>query len=173
MNILYKLKNNYWLLAILVLGSMLRFYHIDFQSIWLDEIHTMNEANPNIPFMDLYDVIMSGEQMPPFYFYSLYFIFKVFGYTTFVARLYSAILGIISLYAIYLLGKELLNKRIGLIAAFILAVNYFHLYYSQDARPYILLLLFSILSFYLNLSGLYTQKNFVYFGTKIHVYSSF
>ncbi len=148
MNILYKLKNNYWLLAILVLGSMLRFYHIDFQSIWLDEIHTMNEANPNIPFMDLYDVIMSGEQMPPFYFYSLYFIFKVFGYTTFVARLYSAILGIISLYAIYLLGKELLNKRIGLIAAFILAVNYFHLYYSQDARPYILLLLFSILSFY-------------------------
>ena len=35
MNILYKLKNNYWLLAILVLGSMLRFYHIDFQSIWL------------------------------------------------------------------------------------------------------------------------------------------
>ena len=78
MNILYKLKNNYWLLAILVLGSMLRFYHIDFQSIWLDEIHTMNEANPNIPFMDLYDVIMSGEQMPPLYFYSLYFIFKVF-----------------------------------------------------------------------------------------------
>ena len=114
------IKNNQWLLLILSFAAFLRLYRVDFQSIWLDEIHTMNESNPNIPFSKLYNVIMSGEQMPPFYFYSLYFIFKIFGYTTFVARIYSAVLGVISLYAIYLLGKELLSKRIGLIAAFIL-----------------------------------------------------
>lgn len=143
-----KIKSNYLLIAILFLAAVLRFYHIDFQSIWLDEIHTMNESNPNVAFGDLYDVIMSGEQMPPFYFYTVYFLFKIFGYTTFVVRIYSAILGVISLYAIYLLGKELINKQIGLFAALLLCVNSFHLYYSQDARPYIFLLLFSILSFY-------------------------
>lgn len=148
MNILNKLKNNYWLLAILAFGSILRFYHIDFQSPWLDEIHTLNESNPNISFFDLYDVIMSGEQMPPLYFYLLYFIFKIFGYTIFVARTFSALLGVFSLYSIYLLGKELVNKRVGLISAFILGVNYFHLYYSQEARPYVLLMLFTIFSFY-------------------------
>ena len=142
------IKNNTTLLLIVFLASALRLYHIDFQSIWLDEIHTMNEANPNIAFSELYSVIMSGEQMPPLYFYTVYFLFKIFGYTTFVARIYSAILGVISLYAIYLLGKELINKQIGLIATLLLSVNCFHLYYSQDARPYIFLLLFSIISFY-------------------------
>jgi uncharacterized membrane protein len=166
MRIIEKIKSNYWLILIIILGATLRFYHIDFQSIWLDEIHTMNESNPNIPFSELYNVIMSGEQMPPFYFYSLYFIFKIFGYTTFVARIYSAVLGVISLYSIYLLGKELLSKRIGLIAAFILSVNYFHLYYSQDARPYILLLLFSILSLYKMVVYIKNPslKNALYYG---------
>ena len=148
MNLLNKLKNNYWLFAILVLGSILRFYHLDFQSIWLDEIHTMNESNPNTKISELYSAIMSGEQMPPLYFYLLYFVFKIFGYTTLVARLFSAILGVISIFALYKFSKELFNKKVALIASFLLSINSFHLYYSQEARPYILLFLFSILSFY-------------------------
>lgn len=143
-----KLKANNLLLLILLLGAILRMYHLDFQSIWLDEIHTMNEANPSIPLSDLYDTIMTGEQMPPLYFYMLYFVFKIFGYTTLVARSYSAVLGILSLYASYLLGKELFNKQVGLLTAFVLTLNYFHLSYSQEARPYMLLLLFSVISFY-------------------------
>ena len=85
--------------------------------------HTMNEANPNAGFFDLYTIITGGEQMPPHYFYSLYFIFKIFGYHTIVARLYSAIIAIVSIYAIYLLGKEMFSKKTGLIAAIILCVN--------------------------------------------------
>ncbi|NHM03424.1 glycosyltransferase family 39 protein [Flavobacterium celericrescens] len=148
MNLFSMLKNNYWLFSILLLSSILRFYHIDFQSIWLDEIHTMNESNPNTKISDLYGAIMAGEQMPPLYFYSLYFIFKIFGYTTLVARLFSAILGVISIFALYKFSKELFNKKVALIASFLLSINSFHLYYSQEARPYILLFLFSILSFY-------------------------
>ena len=76
-----KIKENYLLITILVFAAILRFYHIDFQSIWLDEIHTMNEANPNVGFFDLYDIIMAGEQMPPLYFYSLYFFSDMYLYT--------------------------------------------------------------------------------------------
>lgn len=146
--LLLQIKNNGLLIAILVLGSIIRFYHIDFQSVWLDEIHTINEANPDVSLSELYQNIVNGEQMPPLYFYSVYFLFKIFGYTTMVVRMYSAILGIVSLYAIYKLGKEMMNKQIGLISSLLLCLNYFHLYYSQEARPYIFLLLFSILSFY-------------------------
>ncbi len=145
---LQKIKTNYILLSILLLATLLRFYHVDFQSIWLDEIHTMNEANPNVGFTDLYNIIMSGEQMPPFYFYSLYFLFKIFGYTTFVARIYSAIIGVLSVFSLYMLGKELISKKAGLIAALLVTINPFHLYYSQEARPYILLFLFTTLAFY-------------------------
>ncbi|MDI9256109.1 glycosyltransferase family 39 protein [Flavobacterium sedimenticola] len=151
-------KVNKLLILILLLGSIFRFYKIDFQSIWLDEIHSINESNPNIRLLDLYSVIMSGEQMPPLYFYSLYFLFKIFGYTTFVARMYSAIVGILSIYAIYLLGKEMINTKVGLIVAFLVAINPFHLYFSQEVRPYIFLFLFTTLAFYYLVKFLKTPK---------------
>lgn len=166
MRIVKALKDNYIVLSILFFGAVLRFYHIDFQSIWLDEVHTMNEANPKNSFGELYNVIMSGEQMPPLFFYILYFLFKIFGYTTFVARMYAAVLGISSLYAIYILGKELINKQIGLIAALLLCINSFHLYYSQEARPYGFLLLFSMLAFYrlIRYIKIPTRKNAIIYG---------
>lgn len=170
-------KVNKFLIFILLLGAIFRFYHIDFQSIWLDEIHTMNEANPDIGFSDLYNVIMSGEQMPPLYFYSLYFLFKIFGYTTFVARMYSAIVGIFSIYAIYLLGKEMINTRVGLIVAFLVAINPFHLYFSQEVRPYIFLFLFTTLAFYYLVKFLKVsnRKNALLFGlfAALMLYSHF
>lgn len=139
---------NYLFVFILLLGLFLRFNRLDFQSVWLDELHTLNEANPNIPLSQLYGAIMFGEQMPPLYFYTLYFIFKIFGYTELIARLFSAVLGVVSIYALYILAKEIFNKKVALVSAFLLAINSFHLYHSQEARPYILLFLFSILSFY-------------------------
>lgn len=160
------IKQNRVLLFLLLLGAVLRFYKIDFQSIWLDEIHTMNESNPKVGFSELYNIITAGEQMPPFYFYSLYFLFKIFGYTTFIARMYSAIIGVASVVSIYLLGKELMNRKVGLIAALLITVNPFHLYYSQEARPYIFLFLFTTLAFYylIKFIKLPNRKNAIYYG---------
>ncbi|WP_298117742.1 glycosyltransferase family 39 protein [Flavobacterium sp.] len=172
-----KIKENYLLITILVFAAILRFYHIDFQSIWLDEIHTMNEANPNVGFFDLYDIIMAGEQMPPLYFYSLYFLFKIFGYTTFVARVYSAIVGVISVFSIFLLGKEIFNKKTGIFAALIITINPFHLYYSQDARPYMFLFLFTTLAFYYLIKFIKNnnQKSAILYGlaSALMIYSHF
>lgn len=166
MEIIKKLKQNYVLISILILTVALRFYKIDFQSIWLDEIHTMNESNPKVGFSELYNIITAGEQMPPFYFYSLYFLFKIFGYTTFIARMYSAIIGVASVFSIYLLGKELMNRKVGLIAALLITINSFHLYYSQEARPYIFLFLFTTLAFYylIKFIKLPNKKNAIYYG---------
>lgn len=161
MEYIQKLKDNYLLLCIVTFGVFLRFFHIDFQSVWLDELHTLNEANPNLSFSEVYNSLLNSEQMPPLYFYSLYYIFKVFGYTTFVARFFSALIGVFSVYGIYLFGKELVNKKIGLISALLLVINPFHLYYSQEARPYILLFLFSIFSFYYFVKFL-KQTNYKY-----------
>ena len=142
------LTQHKWLLLILLLGSFLRLFHLDYQSLWLDEIHTLNEADPNTPIADLYDKILASEQMPPLYYYLIYFLFKIFGYHVIVMRMFSALVGIVSIYAMYLLGKEIYHKKTGLFASFLLAVNYFHIYHSQDARPYGLLVLCSILSLY-------------------------
>lgn len=142
------IKSNYLLTIILTVAAILRFYHIDFQSVWIDEIHTLNESNPSLSLSGLYDAILSGDPHPPLYFILVHFFFKIFGYSTFVARMFSALVGLAGVAAIYFFGKELFNKRVGIYSAILLTVNYFHLFYSQEARMYSLLFLTTILSFY-------------------------
>lgn len=148
MKIIKLLKENYLLVIILALGAFLRFYKLDFQSIWLDEIHTMIESNPKISFKESYDITAFREQMPHLYFLSIKIFSTIFGHTTFVVRMFSALIGVLSIYSIYLLGKEIKDHKTGLISAVLLSVNYFHLWYSQEARPYALFALMAILSFY-------------------------
>lgn len=160
------IKNNYLIIVILLLSAFLRFFHLDYQSPWLDEIHTLNEANPNASLSEVYSQILSGEQMPPLYFYILYFLFKIFGYSIFVARFFSAILGVLSVYVLYKLVKELIDKKTALVAALLFGMNYFMIYFSQEARPYTLFTLFMLLSFYRMLMYLKssTIKNAIWFG---------
>ncbi|RZL45427.1 MAG: phospholipid carrier-dependent glycosyltransferase [Pedobacter sp.] len=159
-------ESNYGIILILLLASILRLYHIDYQSVWLDEICSIMEANPNIAWLDLEATILVSDPHPPLYFAMLKIMFQLFGYTTFVARILSAIIGILGVLSIYLLGKEIVNKRVGLIAALLLAINYFHIYYSQEVRMYGLLLLFTVLSYYRLVIFLKntTYRNAVWYG---------
>jgi hypothetical protein len=147
MKIINWIKENYVLSIILLVAAILRFYHIDYQSVWLDEIHTINEANPNKSFSEVYQALLVSEPHPPLYFFIVHILFQIFGYTTIVIRVLAAIIGIAGVFSIYFLGKEIFNKKVGLYATVLLAVNYFHLYYSQDARMYPLLFLMTTVSF--------------------------
>jgi mannosyltransferase len=140
-------KENYLLILLLLLAIILRLYHLDYQSVWLDELHTLIETNPNTSLTDVKNSILISEVMPPLYYYSIYYVFKIFGYSTYIARFFSVIMALINIILIYKLGKELYSKKVGLISALFLAVNPFHLFYSQEARPYVMLLVFTLLSF--------------------------
>lgn len=140
-------KNNLYLFLILIIGCLLRFYRLGYQSLWLDELYTMIECDPDLSWMQTTSQVLSTEHKSPFYFYIVKLFLTVFGNTEVVARSVSVIGGVFGVYAIYLLGKELSNNRTGLLAATIMAVNPYHIYYSQEARGYIFLVLFTILSF--------------------------
>jgi hypothetical protein len=161
-----QIKDNYLLITIIIFAAILRIYHIDFQSIWIDEIHTMVESNPKLEYDKFYDIMLFREQMPHLYFLITRVITFVFGHSVFVVRMISAIIGVVSVYCIYLLGKVLYSKKTGIIAASLLSVNYFHIWYSQEARPYILLCLFTILSFYRLIIFLrnYNLKNSIFYA---------
>ena len=148
MKIIKWFKENYWLTCILFVAAFLRIYHANFQSIWLDEILSMNNSNPTLSMKQFYEGIMFWEFIPHMYFLILRFVFDIFGYTTSVARIFSAIIGVFGVYSIYLFGKELINKRTGLLASALVCINFFHISYSQEIRPYGMLFLFTVLSFY-------------------------
>ncbi len=148
MKIIKNIKENYLLIGILTLAAILRFYHIDYQSIWIDEIITMKECDPRLTFKESYDIMLVWENNPIFYYFSVKIFSILFGHTTFVVRMFSAIFGILGVYMFYLIGKEIENKRVGLIAATLASVNYFFILYSQEARVYILLIFLTVFSFY-------------------------
>jgi uncharacterized membrane protein len=169
MKILNYLKEHYFLTTILVVGTILRLYHLDFQSLWMDEIYTMNVANPNQSFGTLIDEVNLREGFPYFYFMVLKILFAIFGHTAIVARFFSVLFGFLSIYAIYKLGKALISKEVGWFAALLMAINEYNIYISQDARPYTLYLFATILSFYY-LSKIIkdnSQKNAIYYGLSL------
>ncbi|RYG49906.1 MAG: hypothetical protein EOO01_11880, partial [Chitinophagaceae bacterium] len=160
------LKEHYILLGIMLLGIFLRLYHLEFQSIWLDEIHTMKESDPALSWKQFHDVITFREGIPHLYFLLVRLFFELFGYTIWSARFLSVIAGVLGIFGTYLLGKELFDKKAGLSAAALLAVNTFHIYYSQEARSYALLLMFTVFSFYflIRFLKLPTWRMAIFFG---------
>lgn len=177
MKIVNYVKQNYILAAILLLAAFLRLYHLDFQSIWLDEMHTMVETDPNVSYSEFYDVIAFREGMGHLYFILVRLMHNLLGYSTYTARLFSVIIGTLSIYSVYLLGKTLYSKNAGLTGALLLTVNFFHISYSQEARPYILWVLLTILSFYRLVLFIRKQslKNAVFFalftGLTVHAHA--
>ena len=131
------------LLAIMLLGAVLRFYGLGFQSLWGGEL-----ASWDFGGRDTISRVFQDGTQPPLYFLILHFAWWVFGDSEWAVRLPSAVAGWLCIPAIYLLGKKLYSEREGIMAALFLAVLWPAVYYSQEARPYALLILLSILTFY-------------------------
>lgn len=142
-----KQYNTVLLLTIIVLiGTYLRLIGLVDQSYWLDELYSADFSNPSRSFMSML-LITLNDVHPPLYQSLLWVLYKIFGYNEYVGKGLSATVGVLSIISIYYLGKELFNKHIGVIASFLLAINYFAIYYSLETRSYAMLMLLSIISY--------------------------
>ena len=61
---------------------------------------------------------------------------QLFGWSEFWVKLPFVLMGIGSIYLIYLIGRQWFNRKVGLFAAAFFAVSQFTVFYSQLARPY-------------------------------------
>jgi uncharacterized membrane protein len=134
--------------AIVLGGSALRFYRLDAQSLWSDELSSWRQSHQTT----ISAVIENGVRptpYPPAYPVLLYFVEEHVGESEIALRFPSAVAGMLSIIAIFLLAKQLYSVREAILAAGLMAFSYQPIYYSQEARAYSLLLLFSILSSHL------------------------
>lgn len=148
MKLLNWFEKNKTITVIVIIASFLRLYHLNFQSIWIDELLTMNESHPKLSFKEANDLILIQEGTPRFYFFFVKIFNFLFGNTVYNARLVSVFFGILSVLFIYKLGKKLFTKNTGLFSAVFLTFNLFLIEYSQEARSYSMLVFFVILAFY-------------------------
>lgn len=83
----------------------------------------------------------------------LYLWTKVVGWNEFWLKLPFALMGIGSVFLIYVVGRQWLNRKVGLLAAAFFAVSQFTVFYSQIIRPYS--------------AGLFFVLFFTYFWNKV------
>ncbi len=131
-----KIRNLIVLVLVLFLAAFLRFYLLDGQSFWNDEGNSARIAERSL---QLITEGAAGDIHPPLYYYLLHFWRGVFGTSEFALRSLSAMLGVLLVGLTFLIGRKAFSVSIGLMAAFVAAINPFQVYYSQEARMYMLL----------------------------------
>ncbi len=101
---------------------------------------------------------------------------KVFGPNEFATRLPSALFGIVAVYSTYLLGKKLFEKKIGLLAMFLLAISPWHIVASRNAFESDILIAFITTGTYLFLEAQNNKKllpfSFICFISTFYIYRS-
>ncbi len=133
------------LVTILFLAAALRGYRIDAQSLWNDEGNSARIAERSV---DRIVEGAAGDIHPPLYYLALRAWRSLFGDGEAALRGLSAVFGLITVGFVFLLGRRLFDARVGLIAAFLAAVNPFQVYYSQEARMYMMLAMAGVMATY-------------------------
>ncbi len=138
-------KTLFLLIAILALASWLRFYRLGDVSFVNDELETLRKVSFPTLSQTLEKVAVEDVHPPGFYVLE-YFSARIFGFNEFGLRLPSAIFGILAVAAIFFLARYMFSTKIGLLSAAFSAVLWAPLFYSQEARAYSALFLFSIIT---------------------------
>ncbi|MFY9195685.1 MAG: glycosyltransferase family 39 protein, partial [Methanoculleus sp.] len=96
-----------------VIGRLLRFYNLGWNSLWLDEASTLGFARQS--FLGIWESTAGGEFNPPL-FYWLEHGMLLFGESEFVLRFLPALLGALTIPVVYLIGEEFRDRNVGIIA---------------------------------------------------------
>ena len=124
------------LVLVVLLAAGLRFHDLDRTSLWLDEAVSWQQASQ--PFLKMI-AATARDNYPPLHNIILHVTIALFGDTETALRAPSALLGVANVYVLYLLGAALWDRTTGLIAALLMTVSGFHVWYSTEARMYALL----------------------------------
>ncbi|MBS1788244.1 MAG: glycosyltransferase family 39 protein [Acidobacteria bacterium] len=140
-------RMDYIILAVLtVIALGLRLYRLN-TDLWFDEIlmvldfirHPLGEVLTSFPSKNqhlLYSILAHTSV-------------QWFGESAWAVRLPSVIFGTASVWALYLFGRHVFNRRVALFGSALLTLSYHHIWFSQNARGYMGLMLFTTLATWL------------------------
>lgn len=141
-------RRHWILIGIVAIAALLRFWALGKDSLWVDEVFSVNIANGGLLDILRASSLRDPQNLyPPLYHLILHFWMLVFGQSEPALRSLSAVFGTITILVMYKVGSELFNRNTGLVASFLLTISPFAIYYSQEVRPYSLLMLLTLVSF--------------------------
>ena len=137
-----------WLLAFIIIGTIIRAYSLSFQIMNGDEIWTIDFASPSLSAWQIIVTSLSNDCNPPLYYLVAHFSMLLFGATAWAIRFPSVIFGILLIPCTYLVGREFRDDLFGLLCAGFTALSYNMIFYSRYGRSYAMALVFAALCFY-------------------------
>ncbi|HVI07632.1 MAG TPA: glycosyltransferase family 39 protein [Candidatus Binatia bacterium] len=124
-------------------GAALRFLFLARKPFWFDECFSAEIAR--MSWHDFIHLLWWREANMSLY-YLLLRGWLHFGSSPAFIRGLSVLFSVAAIPAIFWLGRELYNARVGVLAAALLSCNAYHIRYAQEARSYALFVLLAILS---------------------------
>jgi 4-amino-4-deoxy-L-arabinose transferase-like glycosyltransferase len=141
--------------TLLVAGAfLLRLYQDGAHEVWIDEALSFHRAITSGGWRP--DIVR--DPSPPLYYLALGWLIPLIGNDEASLRLLSVLCGTLFIPVAIWTGRELFNLRVGLWSGLFAAIAPIHIYYSQEARPYALLLLLLMLSMGLYWKALRTHS---------------
>ena len=130
-------KLDYILLGVILLtAAVLRLWKLGQVPFMHDEFSALFRLQFD-NFRDLIRYgVTEGDSHPAGVQVFLYYWTKLVGWNELWVKLPFALMGIASVYLIYVIGRQWFNRKVGLLAAAFFAVSQLTVFYSQLARPY-------------------------------------
>jgi uncharacterized membrane protein len=123
-----------------------------FRGLWVDEAISVSQAHMSLGAM--LENLRTTDLHPPLHGFALWVTTRAIGSSEFAVRLPSLIAGVAFVAVLYAAGREIYDRRTGLIAAAIATVAPLTVWYSQEARMYGFLMLWSALAVWVGFRAL-------------------
>ncbi len=132
------------IVALTVLAAVLRFTRLAHQGFWFDEANSAADVHYSPGRM--LGLLPQNETTPPLFYCVAWVWARVFGFGEFALRSLPALAGVATVPVMYATGAKFVSRRAGVVAAALTACNPFLVWYSQEFRPYMPMVLLSAAS---------------------------
>jgi len=156
------------LLAITLVAFLLRAPHLDTQSLWRDEVDVIRLANellPQSPVVELRALLVPLVRRltqtgynGPLYFFLMRGWMNLVGDSEFALRYPALCCGVLAAPLAYRVGRRLVGLPAAVMAALLIAISPYLIWYSQDVKMYALVTALTLLGLTCLLDALVTGK---------------
>jgi uncharacterized membrane protein len=132
--------------AILLAAFALRVYRLGAASLWYDETVSVILAQKDVLALTRHT---AGDIHPPLYYYLLHVWGRLAGWSEFAVAFVSLFFGVLLVALVYRVARAWFNARVARLAALLVALSPYNLWYSQEVRMYTLGAFLGLASTYL------------------------
>jgi uncharacterized membrane protein len=132
------------LIALTLVAFLLRAPHLDVQSLWRDEVDVIRLASESQP--QLIQDLLKAKHNGPLFYLIMHGWFRLAGNSEFGVRYLSLCCGALAVPLIYRVGRRLVGKKASVLAAALVAISPYLVWYSQDVKMYALVTALTLLT---------------------------